>query len=196
MLKLNYYSHIIQFILGREKWISLVGSKYTTGHFSINDSYTTVQFIPDDPDSFTYETTFESVLSPYTLKLVCALANDADDPDKVFTDLDYDLLEDINYNSEFDCTSDENFLNVLYDFSRVADGSHLIYTHDIVEFVLKHSGSYADIIDTLGILPESIPTEKLFNNGLYSAAEYLYFNVTPAIIYRYIDTYKEVYNID
>lgn len=191
MLQLDYYSHTLQFILGREKWISIGGSKYDKhGYFVINEPYTSVQFIADDPN-FTYETTFDSVLSPYTLKLIIALTDNEDDPDEVFTDLDYDLLEVINSDIEGEHPSDENFLNVLYDFSRFDGGSYLISTHDITKFVLKHSDSYADIV-----ADEDVSTEKLFYNGLYSAAEYLYFNVTPAIIYRYIDIYKEVYNLD
>ena len=196
MLQLDYYSNPLQFILGSDQWLGLTGKIYTKGHFDlvITKSQATVVFVADDPAHFIGETTFDSVLSPFTLKLVHALIEL--NGSESLNDLDYDLILAIDSKIDSDLswyTSDQQFIDLLNDFSRFDGASYLVSTEEIAKYVLTHSDSYADFIETVPSLPVS-PTgntvRSLLSRGLYSAAEYLYFKVTPLIIKKYINAYK------
>lgn len=203
-MELLYYNKITRFILGSDLWLELDPRLYTRGHFKIQLAETgCIRFIPnnlnlDDSASFSLdsffngETYFNSVLSPWSLRLVKAVT--APDSAEPLSDLDLDLITAIESNIDPDYTkTDQDYIQRLIEFSNFRDASYLVATDLIIDYVRANNSDYSDYMLTFP-LPKTTVRDLLID-GVRSAAEYIYFEITPLIIQRYIAIYKDFYKI-
>lgn len=194
-MELLYYNKITRFLLGSNLWLELDSRLYTKGTFDVLPCQKTVVFTPEDPARFIGETTFIADLSSWSLRLVKAIVESAPDNADPLSDLDLDLITAIESNIAPDYTkTDKDYIQRLIEFSNFRGASYLVATDLIVDYVRANNSDYGDYMESFP-LPKTTVRDLLID-GIRSAAEYIYFEITPLIIKRYIAIYADFYNIN